>query len=180
VRRKNVRNAKIILKNGVIIRKTFDTIRCRASHECWLDIVENAADSFSSQDSAACFCQPIFLQTTVMKITRCYTGPDNESHFEEFEAPFKTAGDMEATAIEEASAIYFRRAPAGHIQDWHPAPRRQYIITLSGQVEIEIGDGTKRRFGPGNVFLADDTAGRGHITRVVGNQPRVYVTIPLK
>jgi quercetin dioxygenase-like cupin family protein len=115
-----------------------------------------------------------------MKITRCYTGPDNESHFEEIEAPFKTLGDMEATATEEATGIYFRRAPAGHMQAWHHAPRRQYIITLSGQVEIEIGDGTKKRFGPGDVFLADDTTGRGHITRVVGSQPRIYVTIPLK
>jgi quercetin dioxygenase-like cupin family protein len=115
-----------------------------------------------------------------MKITRCYTGPDNESHFEEIEPPFKSAGDMEATATEETSGIYFRRAPAGHVQDWHCAPRRQYIITLSGQVEIEIGDGTKKRFGPGDVFLADDTTGRGHITRVVGDQPRTYLTIPLK
>lgn len=115
-----------------------------------------------------------------MKITRIFTGPDNESHFEEKESEFKPTGGMEASATEEATGIYFRRAPAGHVQDFHPAPRRQYVITLSGQVEIETGDGTVRRFGAGDVFLADDTTGRGHITRVVGTEPRVYVTIPLK
>jgi quercetin dioxygenase-like cupin family protein len=66
------------------------------------------------------------------------------------------------------------------VQDWHPAPRRQYVITLFGQGEIELSDGTKRRFGAGDIMLADDTAGRGHITRVVGAEPRRYVTIPLK
>ena len=54
------------------------------------------------------------------------------------------------------------------------------MITLAGQVEIETGDGTIRRFGPGDVMLAEDTAGHGHITRVVGGQPRHYVFIPLK
>jgi len=41
-------------------------------------------------------------------------------------------------------------------------------------------DGTVKRFGPGGVMLADDITGRGHITRVVGGQPRVYVMIPFK
>jgi hypothetical protein len=115
-----------------------------------------------------------------MKIIRIYTGPDNESHFEEKEVDLKFNGDMEVSATEPAEGILFRRAPANHLHSFHPAPRRQYIITLSGQVEIETGDGTVKRFGPGGVMLADDTTGRGHITRVVGGQPRVYVMIPLK
>ncbi|MBI4610473.1 MAG: hypothetical protein HY726_15860 [Candidatus Rokubacteria bacterium] len=115
-----------------------------------------------------------------MKIVRLYTGSDGESHFGEVEVPFERAGDAEATALQNATGIVFRRAPAGHVQDWHPAPRRQYVITLSGQVEIEIGDGTVRRFGPGDVMLAEDLTGRGHTTRVVGTQPRVYVAVPLK
>jgi hypothetical protein len=108
----------------------------------------------------------------MMKITRLYSGHDGESHFEEIEA----ATDK----IQAAEGIIFRQAPPDHVQDWHPAPRRQYVITLSGQGEIEIGDGTKRRFGPGDIMLADDTTGRGHITRVVSSQPRLYVAIPIK
>lgn len=107
-----------------------------------------------------------------MKITRLYTGKDGESHFEEIEVP--------AEKLQAADGILFREAPPGHIQQWHPAPRRQYVITLSGQGEIETGDGTKKRFGPGDIMLADDLTGRGHITRVVGNQPRLYAQIPLK
>ena len=115
-----------------------------------------------------------------MKIIRLYTGNDGESHFGEIDVQFKNLGDSEASSLEVASGTSFRRAPAGHVRDWHPAPCRQYVITLSGQGEIEIGDGTKRRFGPGDIMLADDTTGRGHITRVVGDQPRIYIVIPLK
>jgi uncharacterized cupin superfamily protein len=107
-----------------------------------------------------------------MKIPRLYTGTDGQSHFEEVE--------VEVGKIQAGEGIIFRQAPPGHVQNWHPAPRRQYVVTLSGQGEIEIGDGTKRRFGPGDIMLADDTTGRGHITRVVGNQPRLYVAIPVK
>jgi hypothetical protein len=53
------------------------------------------------------------------------------------------------------------------------------VITLSGEAEIEIGDGTVRRFGPGDVMLAEDTTGRGHVTRVVGDEPRLYVSVPI-
>lgn len=107
-----------------------------------------------------------------MKITRLYTGKDGESHFEEIE--------VQAEKLQAADGIMFRVGPPGQVQDWHPAPRRQYVITLSGQAEIETGDGTKRRFGAGDIMLADDLTGRGHITRVVGNQPRLYVQVPLK
>ncbi|MEK7341844.1 MAG: hypothetical protein AABZ69_06465 [Candidatus Binatota bacterium] len=107
-----------------------------------------------------------------MKITRLYTGKDGESHFEEIEVPVEK--------LQAAEGILFREAKPGNLRDWHTAPRRQYIITLSGQAEIETGDGTKKRFGPGDIMLADDLTGRGHITRVVGNTPRLYAQIPLE
>ena len=114
-----------------------------------------------------------------MKIVRIYSGSDGESYFDEVELSSDIKELMEISKVEPATGIYFRSAPPGHTQDWHTASRRQYLITLSGQVEIEIGDGTVRRFGPGDVMLAEDLTGRGHITRVVGNQPRFYATVIL-
>jgi uncharacterized cupin superfamily protein len=115
-----------------------------------------------------------------MKITRLYTGADNESHFEDIEVGLNPVGHMLASPLQPTHGIMFRCAPPDHLSDFHRVPRRQYVITLSGQVEIETGDGTIRRFGAGDVMLAEDTTGRGHITRVVGGQPRHYVFIPLK
>jgi hypothetical protein len=115
-----------------------------------------------------------------MKIVRLYTGADNESHFEDIEVELNHGGSVKASELQSTHGIVFRRAPATYLSDYHPVSKRQYVITLSGQVEIETGDGTVRRFGPGDVMLAEDTTGRGHITRVVGGQPRHYVFIPLK
>jgi hypothetical protein len=53
------------------------------------------------------------------------------------------------------------------------------VITLAGEVEIGLADGTKHRYGPGHVTLAEDLTGKGHTTRVVGEQPRLTATIPL-
>ena len=73
----------------------------------------------------------------------------------------------------------FRYDEPGKFIDWHVAPRRQFIITLSGQVEIGLGDGTLRYFGAGDVMLADDLTGQGHTTRAYGDEPRISVAIPL-
>lgn len=115
-----------------------------------------------------------------MKIVRLYTGDDNESHFEDVDVELNVAGRVQASVIQPTHGIVFRSAPANHWSDFHPVPKRQYVITLAGEVEIETGDGTIRRFGPGDVMLAEDITGRGHITRVIGAQPRHYVFIPLK
>jgi uncharacterized cupin superfamily protein len=81
--------------------------------------------------------------------------------------------------LQPATGITFRKSEPGYFIDFHPAPRRQYVITLQGEVEIGLGDGSIHRFGPGDVMLADDLTGKGHTTRVVGDVPRVSVAIPL-
>lgn len=115
-----------------------------------------------------------------MKITRLYTGADGESHFEDIEIALEDAGNIgELSELEETTGIIFRETGADYDYDWHNAPRRQYIIMLEGAVDVEVGDGTVRRFGTGDVLLAEDTTGRGHISRAVDNQPRksVFVTL---
>ena len=109
-------------------------------------------------------------------ITRLYTGPDNRSHFEELELPPPGTDTME---LQQVAGIVFRRLDPGYFLDWHNAPRRQYVITLVGEIEIGLGDGTVRRFGPGECFLAEDLSGHGHTTRIVGDIPRVAATVPL-
>ena len=76
-------------------------------------------------------------------------------------------------------APVFRSTEPGHFSDWHNAPRRQYVITLEGEVEIGFGAGTTHRFGAGHVTLAEDLTGKGHTTRVVGNKRRLTATIHL-
>ncbi len=109
-------------------------------------------------------------------ITRLYTGEDGESHFEELDMDL---GEYPWGDLKNATGIMFRHDEPGTFMDWHVAPRRQFIITLSGEVEIGLGDGTLRRFGAGQVMLADDLTGRGHTTHAVSDVPRVSVAIPV-
>ena len=114
------------------------------------------------------------------KITRLYTGTDGESHFEEITIPLVNQEEIGIfSELEKATGIIFRETGIDYDYDWHKAPRRKYIINLGGEVEVEVGDGSKRLFGPGDIVLAEDTTGRGHRSRTVNMQPRktVFVTL---
>ena len=115
-----------------------------------------------------------------MAFVRIYTGADGNSRFEELDMAFQPS-DLNAPGSfsRKATSVNFRRQPVGLVQDWHTAPRRQYVITLTGMAELEAGNGEKRKFGPADVLLAGDLTGGGHVTRVVGNEPRISVSIPL-
>ena len=106
-------------------------------------------------------------------VTRLYTGTDGESHFEDIEVPLdnKDSAGRQSEPF-TATGIIFRETDGSYNFGWHNAPRRQLVIALEGELEVEIGDGTRRLFGPGDVLLAEDTTGRGHISRSVNNQPR--------
>jgi quercetin dioxygenase-like cupin family protein len=114
-----------------------------------------------------------------MQLVRMYTGDDGRSHFEETELQFMPTQEAQRTDLLSASGIQFVYQPLGFVIEMHPAPRRQYVITVQGQVEIEMGDGTTRRFGPGDVLLAEDITGEGHITRIVGDTPRISAQVSL-
>jgi hypothetical protein len=44
------------------------------------------------------------------------------------------------TALPDARAISLRRLAAGYDRDWYSAPQRQFVVVLSGVLEIEVGE----------------------------------------
>lgn len=76
-----------------------------------------------------------------------------------------------------ADQVVFRSTGADYDYDWHPAPRRQFILMMSGAIEIETGDGSVRRFSRGDTLLLEDLEPPGHRTRNVGEVPRYSVFI---
>src|SRR5689334_7369595 len=117
----------------------------------------------------------LFVGRSTRMIVRIYTGHDGQTHFEDLPLP---AEENYNVALQAGASLVFRSFPADYWSDWHTAPRRQYIFILAGQMEIGIGDGTTRRFGPGDVVLADDLTGQGHTTRSLG-VPRISATVPV-
>ncbi len=58
-----------------------------------------------------------------------------------------------------------------------PGAARQLVVVLSGEMEVETSDGEKRRFGRGDMLLADDTSGSGHITRALTEVINLFVPV---
>jgi hypothetical protein len=115
-----------------------------------------------------------------MKITRVYSDPSGVSHFGEIDIGLADSGPVGRLSERfPVKSIIFRENDAGYDYDWHPAPERQYIMLLDGEIEIEVGDGEKRIFRGGDVIFVEDTEGKGHRTRVTNNRPRrsVFVTL---
>src|SRR2546430_3192411 len=98
-----------------------------------------------------------------MSITRLYTGPDGQSHLEELDL----AAHPELTSLLATKGIVFRSTQPRHFSDWHNAPRRQFVITVSGEAEIGLGDGSEHLVGAGPVNLVEDVTGQAHKTPVV-------------
>jgi hypothetical protein len=83
------------------------------------------------------------------------------------------------TALQDAQRIGFLRMAAGVEDGWHNAPTKQFVMVMSGMIEVEAADGEKRRFTPGTVLLVTDVAGRGNRTRVVGPEEVLLVWVPV-
>lgn len=115
-----------------------------------------------------------------MQILRVYTGDDGQSHFEDLPIEFTERGSLgRISSMIQARGVMFREVDGDYDLDFHNAPRRQFVINLKGSVDIEIGDGTVRRLGPGDILLAEDTSGQGHKSRAVDGAPRECLFIPL-
>ena len=111
---------------------------------------------------------------------RLYAGEDQQSHFEEVQLSFTDGGDRsQAAELVPGTGILVRRFEPGRTNPWHHAPGRYAVFTLSGAVDITIGDGSVRRIGVGDVLLAEDLSGQGHETREVGPEARISVFVPL-
>ena len=115
-----------------------------------------------------------------VKIHRFFTGPDGLTHAEEIEVKFDTVdGGNGFYKLLSNSGAVLRRSPPGRVNDWHTASRRQYIVTLSGHAELVLSGGQTLKVGPGDIELAEDTTGKGHITRTVGTEDRISIAIPV-
>lgn len=110
----------------------------------------------------------------MVRVVRLYSGDDGESHFEDLDIP--TEGGLSLAF--PAGTLDFREAPDEHDPDWHNASRRQFVITTSGALEVEIAGGETRRLGVGDAMLAEDLTGHGHISRTV-EAPRRSIVVTL-
>jgi hypothetical protein len=110
-------------------------------------------------------------QRTPVALTRIYTGPDGRTHAQQVDlklTPNPVIVGTERSETVKATSSYVVRFPPGYVSDWHPVAVRRYVITLSGEAEIELTGGQKIPLEPGRILQAEDLTGKGHITRTIG------------
>src|SRR5215217_1610501 len=108
-----------------------------------------------------------------MRIHNLYVDATGETHFRDVEIEW--VQESRGSRLSErfpATGIIFRQVPPTYDLDWHPAPRRQYIINLDAGVQITASDGESRVIGAGEVLLVEDTSGKGHLSKAVGGTLR--------
>jgi hypothetical protein len=114
-----------------------------------------------------------------------YTDQNGDSHFKDGEFGFELvnfappAPPVALTRYMAASQLVFFKVPQGWYGDWHPAPKRQFFCCLSGEFELTASDGETRIYRAGEVFLLEDTWGKGHRSRVIGKEDFVGAIVQL-
>jgi len=114
--------------------------------------------------------------------TRLYTAADGQSHAEETEVAWRSAKlrvELNESASVKVTSAQFLRWPRGFVWEGHPASKRQYVIIVSGRGEVDVAGGKKITLAPGRVLLAEDVTGKGHTTRVGGDEDLVMLLVPL-
>jgi hypothetical protein len=121
----------------------------------------------AAETPAATVTAPIANAGVEPRLLHVYATPDGESHLEVISvAP--TAGTLPLTGLR---AISYKPNKV----DWHHAPQPQFAINLTGDLQVETSDGSKRKIGPGDLVYLEDTHGKGHITRLLGPVTALFI-----
>jgi quercetin dioxygenase-like cupin family protein len=116
----------------------------------------------------------------MIRCVRLWTGKDDESHFETGWIGLESGprGDLLSGSM-PATSVSFQETASGGTLDWHTAPVRQFVITLSGTLDFQTRAKQHFTLRPGIVLLAEDTAGGGHSWQLIDTDPwrRIYVVL---
>ena len=115
-----------------------------------------------------------------MKIHNLWVDDKGESHWRTVEVEYvETTSAGRLSKRLPATGIIFREVQPDYDLDWHPAPRRQYIINLDAGVQITASDGEARKIGAGEVILVEDVHGKGHLSKAIDGKVRNCIFVPI-
>jgi hypothetical protein len=117
----------------------------------------------------------------MFQICRIYSDASGDTHFDDVTIPLKDMGIVGSLSDGIAvKSILFREVEPSYDWDFHPAPQRQYIVLLDGEIEIETSLHEKRIFKGGDILLVEDISGKGHKTKNLKATKRksIFITLP--
>ena len=115
-----------------------------------------------------------------MRMLSLVSGSDGQSHFSEAELPEIPSYAGIKSVLQSCAGWEIGESRANTFLDFHVARVPRVLIVLRGTLEVGIGSGEVRRFGPGDALYAQDTTGQGHTSRFIGDEPSRMITIPIE
>jgi len=122
-----------------------------------------------------------------LRYVRLYSDDEGVSHFKDKVLLLRAAPSHPASlygrtqlGIDSGKGATLLQLKSGTVEDWRRAPRRQFLFVVKGATEVTAGDGEKRTLAPGDILLMDDTAGQGHMTKVIGEEDHVALFVPVE
>lgn len=110
-----------------------------------------------------------------------YTDTDGRARFrDEVQALPEGHALSRLSALQPSQGFQWRQSPVGFRSDFHCTTTPQWLVVLSGCMEIGLQDGSTRQFGPGECFFSNDVLPpgavfdpkvHGHCSRQVGDEP---------
>jgi hypothetical protein len=111
-----------------------------------------------------------------IKITELLVDENLDSYFKEVTIPTTQLTELgNYSSAFKVNDMFFRNSLKG-ILDFHPAPQKQYIIYLSGKVEITTSKGITKTFKAGDILLANDISGKGHKSHILEEGTALILT----
>ncbi len=103
-----------------------------------------------------------------LNFKRMVKGTDEKSYFHDFDSLFAAPGKW--SEVTPLIGFRFIGMAEDTLIDWHPEIVNNLVIVMSGALELEVGggEGAVEIFRPGDVCLAQDRTGEGHIDRMHG------------
>ena len=104
---------------------------------------------------------------------RIYATPSGGSEIEVVEI----SPDAKPVPLTQMTASVYSGSGA-RAPDWHTAPRRQFAINMTGELEVEITSGRRQKIGAGDLVYLEDLTGKGHVTRALGPITNLFLHVP--
>jgi hypothetical protein len=120
-----------------------------------------------------------------MKYVRLHADKNGNTHFEDAvlkldEYDYRPPAPLVFVShAYQTDGVQFIRLPSGWAADAIQIPKKQFLICLTGHIEVTASDGKTRTFSPGDTILMEDADSKGHRTRVKGSGEFNAAIIPV-
>jgi hypothetical protein len=110
------------------------------------------------------------------RVLRVYADAEGNSHVDELPIATKP-GRINMAKTVPVTGMNYAEYKKSETEDWHRAPGRQFSISLSGEIEVEVSTGKKHAIHPGDIVFLEDQMGKGHITRILSPVNNIFIRV---